>query len=353
MDKITLATLISFFVAVLSTSITIKLARKFGIVDDVRKRPHPANTHKGIIPRAGGLPIIIAVLFASLFFININKLILGILIGSVLIFIIGILDDIYDLSPYIRFISSILIIIFVVSFGLGIPYITSPLGGVIHLDQNYLSFNFFGDHTFLIWANLLSVFWILLLMNIVSWSSGVDGQLSGFVMISCFVLGLLALRFSAHDINKIEVAILAFIVGSSYMGFLPWNFYPQKIMPGYSGGALAGYFLGVLSILSWGKIGTLVLLLSIPLIDSFFVLSARIKNKKSPFKGDANHFHHRLLKIGWGRRRIAVFYWIVSLVFGLSALFMQSDRKYIVLVFVFVLIGLFIIVTNKIRELHI
>src|SRR3989344_2725058 len=196
MDKITLATLISFFVAVLSTSITIKLARKFGIVDDVRKRPHPANTHKGIIPRAGGLPIIIAVLFASLFFININKLILGILIGSVLIFIIGILDDIYDLSPYIRFISSILIIIFVVSFGLGIPYITSPLGGVIHLDQNYLSFNFFGDHTFLIWANLLSVFWILLLMNIVSWSSGVDGQLSGFVMISCFVLGLLALRFS-------------------------------------------------------------------------------------------------------------------------------------------------------------
>ena len=349
MDKLSLSTLISFFIAVLSTPLTINFAKHFGLVDDPKKRSHPANTHRGIIPRAGGLPIIIAVILTSLLFLQINKLILGVLIGGVLIFFIGILDDIYDLSPYIRFITSIIIIIVVVSFGLGIPYVTSPFGGVIRLDQNILTFDFLGAHNFLILANLLSIFWILLLMNIVNWSSGVDGQLPGFVTISCFVLGFLALRFSAHDINKIDVAILSFIVGASYLGFLPWNFYPQKIMPGYSGGALAGYFLGVLSILSWGKIGTLVLLLSIPLIDGFFVFLNRIKNKKSPFYGDDSHFHHRLLKIGWGRRRIAIFYWIVSLIFGLSALFMQSDRKYIVLVFVFVLIGLFIVVTNKIK----
>ena len=81
---------------------------------------------------------------------------------------------------------------------------------------------------------------------------------------------MLAFRFTAHDISTLAVAVLSFIVAAAFLGFLPWNFYPQKIMPGYSGGALAGFFLGVLSILSWGKIGTMILVLSVPLVDALY-----------------------------------------------------------------------------------
>ena len=90
-------------------------------------------------------------------------------------------------------------------------------------------------------------------------------------------------------------------------------------MPGYSGGALAGFFLGVLSILSWGKIGTMALVLAVPIVDAMYSIIRRIAAGKSPLKGDAGHFHHRLLEVGWGKRRIAVFYIIVSAIFGMVA----------------------------------
>ena len=123
-------------------------------------------------------------------------------------------------------------------------------------------------------------------------------------------------------------------------------------MPGYSGGALAGFFLGVLSILSWGKIGTMLLVLSVPLVDAIYVVARRIINKQSPFKGDAGHFHHRLLKIGWGRRRIAVFYWIVSFLFGMAALFFHSMQKVLAILFVVVLLACFIVIIDRIRTVR-
>jgi UDP-GlcNAc:undecaprenyl-phosphate GlcNAc-1-phosphate transferase len=183
-------------------------------------------------------------------------------------------------------------------------------------------------------------------MNFVNWSSGVDGQLPGFVAIASVILGLLAFRFTSHDISSTAVVMLAFIIAGAFLGFLPWNFYPQKIMPGYSGGALAGFLLGVLSILSWGKIGTLALVLAVPFIDAIYAIGRRITHRKSPFKGDASHFHHRLLRIGWGRRRIAVFYWCVTIIFGFAALYFSGVEKILVLVIAATLLAFFIVVTD-------
>lgn len=340
----------SFGISILLTYPTIKLAKYFSLVDDIKKRKHPAHTHKGIVPRAGGLPIFLGILITVLFFLQVNKIILGILIGSFLIILMGLLDDYYDLSPILRFFMNIFIAIIVVSFGLGVPYFTNPLGGVIRLDQIVWQINFYGVHKFYVLANLFSILWIVSIMNFINWSKGVDGQLPGFVTISAYFLGVLAYRFTGHNISAEEVALLSFIVAGSFLGFLPWNFYPQKIMPGYGGGALAGFLLAVLSILSWGKLGTMILILSIPIVDAMYVLVGRIKNLKSPFKGDANHFHHRLLKIGWGRRRIAFFYWTVSLIFGFSAIYFEGVQKVIAIILVIIILGIFIDITNKLKK---
>jgi UDP-N-acetylmuramyl pentapeptide phosphotransferase/UDP-N-acetylglucosamine-1-phosphate transferase len=264
--EILFTTILSF----IFTFPTIFLAKKLKIVTDVKKRKHPAHTHKGIIPRAGGLPIYLSFFISSIIFLPINKIIFGILLSSFLLLIIGLLDDYFDLSPYWRFFANLLISAIVVGFGLGIPYISNPLGGVIRLDQWKINFDFFGHHQVLILADILAIIWLTWLTNMVNWSKGVDGQLPGFVAVTAFFLGVLSQRFTAHDISVQSVSILAFIVSGAYLGFLPWNFYPQKIMPGYGGGALAGFWLGILSILSFGKVGTAILILSIPMIDAIY-----------------------------------------------------------------------------------
>ncbi|PIV09432.1 hypothetical protein COS31_02350 [Candidatus Roizmanbacteria bacterium CG02_land_8_20_14_3_00_36_15] len=342
--------LTSFIIAYCLTIPTISLAKKLRLVTDKKIRFHPAHTHEGIIPRGGGLPIYFSILITSFIFLPINKIIFGILLSSGLLIIVGLLDDYYDLSPYLRFITNLLISALVIGFGLGIPYLSNPFGGIIKLDQWQIVINFFGKHSILVVADILAIVWLSWIMNMVNWSKGVDGQLPGFVAITAFFLGILAQRFTAHDISVQSVALLSFIVSGAFLGFLPFNFYPQKIMPGYGGGALAGFLLGILSILSFGKLGTAVLILSIPMIDAFYTILRRLKNKKSPFRADWGHFHHRLLEIGWGRRRIAVFYWLVALILGISSLFLKGNEKLIAFITVAVLLLVFIIIIEKMKK---
>ncbi len=328
---------------------TIRLAKKLHLVTDKRKRHHPAHTHTGIIPRAGGLPIYLSLLLVSLILIPLNKIMIGILLGSFLLLVIGLLDDYADMSPRLRFIANILISALVIGFGLGIPFISNPFGGVIHLDTWKIPLDFLGKHSIWVYADLLAIIWLSWTTNMVNWSKGVDGQLPGFVAITAIFLGLLSQRFVAHDVHIQTVTLLSFVVAGAYLGFLPFNFYPQKIMPGYGGGALAGFLLGILSILSFGKVGTAIMVLSMPLIDASYTILRRLKNRKSIFKADWGHLHHRLLEIGWGRRRIAVFYWIVTFILGISSLFFQKIEKVLAFCIIAVLLFLFIMLTEKIK----
>src|SRR3989339_2084838 len=337
-------------ISYLLTIPTIALEKKLHLVTDSKTRSHPAHTHVGIIPRAGGLPIYLSILFTSLIFLSINKIIVGVLIASFLLIILGLFDDVYDLSPYWSFTANILISALVIAFGLGIPYISNPFGGVIRLDFWQVPINFFGVHYIWVVADLLAIIWLTWSTNMINWSKGIDGQLPGFVAITAIFLGLLSNRFTGHDISASSVTILSFIVAGAYLGFLPHNYFPQKIMPGYGGGALAGFLLGILSILSFGKVGTAILILSIPLIDAVYTMIRRFKNKQSPFRADWGHFHHRLLEIGWGKRRIAWFYWIISLILGISSLFLKGIEKVIAFVMIGVMLLVFMIIIEKIKD---
>lgn len=337
------AFLVSTLITLLATPIVRGLAIRWGLVDDFAKRPHPAHTHTGIIPRAGGLAIYLGTILTILLFLPVTKLVIGIMITISILTIVGLVDDKGDVNPYLRLATNITAALVVVGAGAGIPYITNPLtGGVILLDTWRLSFNFLGYHSILVWADLFAFVWILWTMNIVGWSAGVDGQMPGFVAICAFVLGLLSMRYTGADPSQIFVTILAFLVAGSFLGFLPWNVYPQKIMPGYSGKTLAGFFLAILGILSFGKLGTAILVLGIPTIDAAYTLLRRLGTGKSPVWADRGHLHHRLLDLGWGKRRIALFYWGVSAILGIIALSVNSQQKLFMLLLVGVVIGGFI-----------
>src|SRR3990167_5076907 len=345
------ASLLAFIVSLVITKPTISLSKRIGLVDDPKKRSHPAHIHEGIIPRAGGIPLYLGLLIPSLLFITISKIVIGILIVGALIIIVGILDDFYDISPYIRFFLNIILVSIVIFFGLGIPYVSNSFfGGVVQLDSFTFTFDLFWTHTFLVWSNIVSIIWIVALMNFVNWSKGVDGQMPGFVLIAALFLGSLSFRIPAHHITKESIILLSFITAGSFGGFLVWNVYPQKIMPGYGGGSLAGFMLGVLSILSFGKIGIVILILSIPLIDACYVIIRRLKNRTSPFRGDALHFHHRLLQMGWGKMRIALFYWIITFLFGLSSFFLYGIQKVLALIMVAGALAFFIIISERIKK---
>ncbi len=342
-----LTTLLSFFL----THPTIHLAKKFRLVTDKSKRVHPAHTHKGLIPRGGGFPIFLSIGIASLLLLPLNKLMFGILFASMFIMLVGLLDDYYDISPYWRFLFNLAVSTLVIGFGLGIPFISNPFGGVIRLDLWRISFSFWGQtYSILPLADILAILWLSWTTNMINWSKGVDGQLPGFVTIAAFFLALLSQRFIAHDISAHTVMVFALIVSGAYLGFLPYNFYPQKIMPGYGGGALAGFLLGVLSILSFGKIGTSFLILAIPMIDAVYTIMRRLKNRTSPFRADWGHFHHKLIEIGWGKRRIAYFYWFVTGILGLSSLFLKGFEKLIAFGMIAIILLVFILIIQQMKK---
>ena len=180
-------------------------------------------------------------------------------------------------------------------------------------------------------------------MNIVNWSKGVDGQMPGFVSIASIFLGILSLRF-IDDPAQFNTITLAFIVSGAFAGLLIWNWYPQKILPGYGAGSLAGYFLSILAILSGAKIASVLMVLGLPTADAVFTIARRILAGKSPLWGDRGHMHHKMLDVlKWGRRRIAVFYWFSSILLGLLSLYLNTTGKLITMVVVFTLVFSFLI----------
>lgn len=340
--------------AFLLTPLVIRLYRQQNWLDDPTKAKHAKKTHTKPVPRGGGLVIFLTTLLGAFVFLNFDKYLIGILLGALVLTIVGFIDDLYDIHPFWRLGAGILAGLLVVGSGIGIAYLSNPFGpGVIHLDQPQLAFYLFGKtRTVWILSDLLALIFIIWNMNIVNWSKGVDGQMPGFVSIALVFIGILSYRF-IDDPTQFNTAYLSFIVAGAFAGLLFWNFYPQKIMPGYGAGSLAGYFLSVLAILSGAKLATTLMVLAIPTADALFTISRRIIAGKSPLWGDRGHLHHKLLDVyGWGRRRIAIFYWLTSLTMGLLSLYLNTTGKIITMVIVVSIVFGFLIWTKFKTQYH-
>lgn len=331
--------LTAFIACSFVTPIVIILAKRYGIIDDPKLHKHPAIIHVLPIPRAGGIALFLGALIPAIIFLPINNITISVFFAAFLALLIGIVDDKFnakskDVSPYIRFFFNILCATIVVASGVSIPFITSPLGGILHFDIFKISLGYFSISL----ADIIAGIWIIWVMNMLNWSKGVDGQMPGIVAISAIVIGILNLRFPILDANTLLDAKLSFIIAGSALGFLIYNFHPAKIFPGY--GATALYLLlAVVSMHSSAKLATAILVMGIPMVDAVFTILRRVFSGKSPFWYDNKHLHHILLRLGYKQRQIALFYWIFSAILGSVSLTLLSRSKGFAIIMLIVVVG--------------
>lgn len=332
--------LVAAVFAYLLSPLVIFIYQHLNWLDDPQTKTHQKVVHTYPVPRGGGLVIFLALLAGSLLFLDLDKHLIGILSGAFVIALIGLVDDTKDINPYWRLLAGFLAAGLVVLSGIGIAYVSHPFEpGVIDLSQPQLAIYLFGE-TRSLWllADLFALIWITWCMNFLNWSKGLDGQLPGIVVVAALIIASLSFRFSG-DITQWPVSILAGITAGAYLGFLPWNLFPQKMMPGYGGGALAGFLLATLSILSGAKLATLILVLAIPMLDAIYVIIGRLSRGQSPVWGDRSHFHHRLLDLGFPKRIIALFYWSVTLILGIITLHLNTRQKLVTIILLAIVFG--------------
>lgn len=339
--------LTSFFLVLFFTPLGIRFAIFFGLIDDPKTHKHPAIIHTKPTPRAGGLPLYAAIALSSVYFFGFSYPILNlILVAGAIVVAVGLMDDKYDLSPYVRFFLNIFSAVIVVLGGVSIPFVTNPLGGILHFTSLVVP----GTNIIFYAESILAVAWIVWVMNMLNWSKGVDGQMPGIAAIASFIIGVASLRFGQVDASVSFASALSFIVAGASVGFLFYNFYPAKIFPGYSS-TILGFLIGVLSILSGVKLATALLVMGVPVADALFTVARRVLSKRSPFWHDKGHLHHLLLAFGLSQRKIALFYWIITIALGFLALQLSSRGKLFAMISVIIVVSA-VIITLKLLIKH-
>lgn len=309
--------------------------------------PSPRKIHSKPIPRLGGVSIGLSFFliligytlasnrlnFSGSEWIFIDQRLIGVILGLLILLVVGIWDDLKGVKAYKKLFWQVLASVAVVAFGLTINYLRLPFGEHINLDTVTWAGSLFGfNFTVSLWGDLITVFWLVLLINTFNFLDGLDGLASGIGGITALVILILSLIL-LQDAN----ALLAALILGVTLGFLPWNFNPARIFLGDSGSMSLGFLIGILSIISGGKLATAFLVLGIPVLDVGWVVLRRIISRQSPFSADKKHFHHRLLTAGLSQKQAVVALYLISLVFGLVAVMASTQEK---ITATFVLIGL-------------
>lgn len=260
-----------------------------------------------------------------------QKYFIGMAAAGLFIMIGGVLDDKFNLPAKFQFIFPLLASLAVIFSGIGIDFITNPLGGVIRLDQWEISIISIGgiDYQFTVLADLFTIVWLLGLSYTTKFLDGLDGLVSGIGTIAAFVVFGISLL---PEVNQPHTALMAMALSGACLGFLLWNWHPAKIFLGEGGTLLIGFMLGVLSIISGGKIATALLVMGIPILDVVWVIGRRLfVEKKSIFQADRKHLHFRLLDAGFTIRQSVGIFLFLSAFFGSLAIILRGRDKMLLL----------------------
>ena len=304
---------ISYLIGVFIVPFVIEFSQKEGLVD----LPNERKIHKLPISRLGGVAIWSSAMLTFLFLVLLSyypygSLLSGILLGGSLMFLLGLVDDIYNLDAKFKLVIQLSIATIVYLLGVQIDTIFNPFGGVIHLG---------------IFSYPITLLWIVGISNAVNFIDGVDG-LAGSVI----------------TVSSITLALIAFILAGSMLAFLTFNFNPAKIFMGDSGALFSGFLLATLSIAGVMKGAALAVLLpflvlAVPIMDITYSSLRRIMKGKSPFVADAEHIHHKLLKAGFSQKKTVAILTSVAIVGGaLATYFTGTLKNYFIYIAVLILI---------------
>lgn len=334
----TILYIIAFAAALAMALILTPFVKRFAFWVGAVDRPNPRKVHTTIMPRLGGVAIFLA--FVGALFIILPVLseynanaVWALLLGGSVIVLTGALDDRFELSPKFKLLGQLAAAGVVVAFGLkiNVGLIDIPFAGGAWL-QN------------MEWLSIpLTIFWIVGVTNAINLIDGLDGLAGGVSAIATATTLVVAVMM-----NNVTVVLLCTILLGSILGFLVFNFHPAKIFMGDSGALFLGFSLATLSVLGF-KQATLVsfvvplLILGVPLSDTFFAILRRIANKTPISVADKSHLHHCLRELGLSHRNTVLVIYGISIVFGVLAVFLsQTTLKWwgilaVVLVIVLVL----------------
>lgn len=341
--KIIEVMIISVVAAFAATPLSIRIANRFGIID---KPKDARRVHKKPIPRFGGMGIFIGSMAGLIVPAGMNQKIQIAMLGGLLMYALGVLDDIFDIKPALKFGGQALIATIVYALGVRITFIS----------------NFFGltgadSHANVILSTgvgyVITVLWIVGITNAVNLMDGLDGLAAGSTAIMALSLAYIAYIHGAR-LGSMPVCIALVAVAGGCVGFLPYNFSPAKTFMGDGGALYLGYMIAVLSVISPLKQATVVgaiipmLALAVPIFDTLFAMLRRTLKHESIMAADKGHLHHHLMAAGFGQRRsVLIMYGIVGIMGIVAVLISRELYKDAFFLFLIALLYLCIIIVPK------
>jgi UDP-GlcNAc:undecaprenyl-phosphate GlcNAc-1-phosphate transferase len=283
------ACLTAFAVALLFTPLTARIALRIGAVDQPRDR----GLSDRPTPRLGGIAILLGVLVAGAVWLPGSTVNRGILGGAALITFVMALDDAIDLAPHHKLAAQFVAALIPVLSGVRVSHFTLPLIGAVDLGNA---------------GGPLTLLGIVLVMNVVNLSDGVDGLAAGVVAISSIAFAIIA-----FDLGREQAGILAALTAGGALGFLVFNFEPASVFMGDSGSNLLGLLLGCVMVQGEVKKSAVLglvfplVILAVPFLDTGFVVAKRIKYRRPIYTADREHFHHRFANIGFSKTRTVLY----------------------------------------------
>lgn len=298
------------------TPLSAKLGRHLRLTD----RPGGRREHYGEVPRTGGIALFAGFVGAGLLVFVMSafgfwpmgaedqKLLTGVLAGSIFIFLFGLWDDWRELPAWPQFAAQFGVALLAISFDIIVERVTLPIWGYT---------------VFPLWITYpLTVLWIMGMINTVNWLDGLDGLAAGVAAIASLLFAV-----HAYSLGQTIVALFPLALAAACLGFLPFNFQPARIFMGSSGSMLLGFALASLSILAPAKVATALLVLGIPILDVIWLIIYRWRQRGNPAVAGRDHLHYRLLNLGFSQRQIVLFYYSFCAAFGLLALLIE-DRLF-------------------------
>lgn len=332
--------ILAFLVPVLISFLVTPLAKRFAHITGAIDVPKDdRRIHKAPIPRLGGLAILVSAVLSILLFVELDKSIYAILIGGVLIAISGIIDDIKPMTPKLKLLFQIVAAGILVYGGVKIQIITNPFE-----EGGYISLGVLGIP--------LTIFWVVGITNTVNLIDGLDGLSAGASAISA--LSFAVISYLVGDPN---MTVMSLILAGAAIGFLPYNFNPASIFMGDTGALYLGFMLSAIAIEGAVKGAAAVamvipiLTLGLPVFDTTFAILRRYKNKRPIMEADRGHLHHRLLDLGFGQKRTVLILYVVSTVFGISAIMMSRMDFFRGFIFLVIIMSIVIGSMLKLRAL--
>ena len=313
-------------VSLILTPIVIKVSHKLGVVD----QPNFRKVHKNPTSVLGGTVILLSFLLGIWLGHPIETEVKPLVIGAVLIYLVGLIDDIYDLTPIIKLLGQVIAALVVVYYGVTIDFISLPIGPTIH----------FG-----ILGIPITVVWIVAITNAINLIDGLDGLASGVATIALMTIGFIAIL----QANIFIMMICSVLIGA-LLGFLFFNFHPAKIFLGDSGALLIGFIVGFLSLLGFKNITFVslffpIVILAVPFIDTLFAMIRRVKKGQHIMQADKSHLHHKLLELGYSHRQTVILIYSIALLFSLSSIILYLSQPWgVLMMLILILITIELIV---------